>query len=82
MVLPKDGFYHPNSNYEITEEYSTVCLEILNSPACRFKTSILNLGDIVSTLGSICGVGLGIASLLTPIGPFVIGKLYKIIFYI
>ncbi|XP_012347276.1 uncharacterized protein LOC100864565 [Apis florea] len=73
MVLPKDGFYHPDPNYEITEQYSTVWLEILDSPACSIQATILKHGDIASTVAGICGVTLGIASIFTPIGPVVMG---------
>ena len=78
MVLPKDGFYHPDPSYEITEEYSTVWLEILDSPACSVQATIFKYGDITSTIVGTCGICLGVASIFTPIGPLVMGKLNKI----
>ncbi|CAD1473121.1 unnamed protein product, partial [Heterotrigona itama] len=73
MVLPKNGFYQPDENFEITEEYSTVWLEILDSPACSTMQTVLNLGDTASTILGVAGLGLGIASMLTPVGPVVLG---------
>ncbi|XP_043793736.1 uncharacterized protein LOC122715532, partial [Apis laboriosa] len=73
MVLPKDGFYHPDPSYEITEEYSTVWLEILDSPACSTQATIFKYGDITSTLFGTCGLCLGVASIFTPIGMVVVG---------
>lgn len=73
MVLPKDGFYHPDPSYEITEEYSTVWLEILDSPACSVQATIFKYGDITSTIVGTCGICLGVASIFTPIGPLVMG---------
>ncbi|KAK9302627.1 hypothetical protein QLX08_005490 [Tetragonisca angustula] len=73
MVLPKDGFYQPDENFEITEEDSTVWLEILDSPACSTLQTFLNIGDTASSALGIAGIGLGIASMLTPVGPVVLG---------
>lgn len=73
MVLPKDGFYQPDENFEITEEYSTVWLEILDSPACNTLQTFLNIGDTASSVIGIVGLGLGAASMLTPVGPVVLG---------
>ncbi|KAK1129442.1 hypothetical protein K0M31_019169 [Melipona bicolor] len=73
MVLPKDGFYQPDENFEITEECSTVWLEILDSPACNTLHTFLNIGDTASSVIGIVGLGLGAASMLTPVGPVVLG---------
>lgn len=73
MVLPKDGFYHPDPNHEITEEYSTVWLEVLDSPACSIQATVFKYGDITSTVIGTCGICLGVASIFTPIGPVVMG---------
>ena len=82
MVLPKDGFYQPDENFEITEEYSTVWLEILDSPACSTLQTILNMGDRASSILGVVGLGLGVASMLTPVGPAVLGKLDKVYFIV
>ncbi|XP_033301916.1 uncharacterized protein LOC117206558 [Bombus bifarius] len=73
MVLPKDGFYQPDTTYEITEKYSTVWLEIVESPACKPINTFLNVADTASSVISAAGVVLGVASLFTPIGPVVLG---------
>ncbi|XP_028048403.2 uncharacterized protein LOC105832085 isoform X1 [Monomorium pharaonis] len=72
MVVPKDGFYQADPDYPITEEYSTVWLEIMDSPACTWKAKICNGIDIASSVIGIGTVGLGVASLLTPLAPVVI----------
>lgn len=82
MVLPKDGFYQPDATYEITEKYSTVWLEIVESPACKPINTFLNVADTASSVISAAGVVLGVASLFTPIGPVVLGRLHKVVFYI
>ncbi|XP_068982993.1 uncharacterized protein [Bombus flavifrons] len=73
MVLPKDGFYQPDTTYEITEKYSTVWLEIIESPACNPINTFLNVADTASSVIGVAGVALGVASLFTPIGPVVLG---------
>ncbi|XP_071870189.1 uncharacterized protein [Bombus fervidus] len=73
MVLPKDGFYQPDTTYEITEEYSTVWLEIIDSPACNSIKTFLNAADTASSVIGVVGIGLGVASLFTPLGPVVLG---------
>lgn len=82
MVLPKDGFYQPDTTYEITEKYSTVWLEIVDSPACNPINTFLNVADTASSVISVAGVALGVASLFTPVGPVVLGRLHKVVFYI
>ncbi|XP_039308316.1 uncharacterized protein LOC105198409 [Solenopsis invicta] len=72
MVLPKDGFYQPDPSYPITEDYSTVWLEIMDSPACRWTTKLYNGMDIASSVVGIGTVGLSVASLFTPLAPVVI----------
>ncbi|CAL7948439.1 unnamed protein product [Xylocopa violacea] len=73
MVFPKNGFYQPDPSCEITEEYSTVWLEVLNSPACNVKSTILAGADTVSSVVGAVGLGLGIASMFTPLAPVTIG---------
>lgn len=77
MVLPKDGFYQPDPIYPITEDYSTVWLEITESPACTWKAKILNGMDIASNVVGFGTVGLSVASMFTPLAPVVVisGKL-------
>ncbi|XP_076234808.1 uncharacterized protein LOC143179453 [Calliopsis andreniformis] len=73
MVLPKNGFYQSNPNYEITEDFSKVYLEILDSPACSTSASVLKQIDTISTVASVVGLGLSIASLFTPAAPVTAG---------
>ncbi|KAF3426827.1 hypothetical protein E2986_01094 [Frieseomelitta varia] len=73
IVLPKDGFYQPDKSCEITEEYSKVWLEILDSPACSTLQTFLNIGDTASSALGVAGIGLVIASMVTPVGPVVLG---------
>lgn len=74
MVIPMHGFYQPDTSYEITEEYSTVWLEVLDSPQCSIKSSILNGIDRTSNVVGALSLGLGIASMFTPLAPVTIGK--------
>ncbi|XP_015438727.1 PREDICTED: uncharacterized protein LOC107193737 [Dufourea novaeangliae] len=73
MVLPKDGFYQPDEEYEISEEYSQVWLEIVDSPACSTVAKVFQATDVASAVIGIAGVGVGVASMLTPIGPIILG---------
>ncbi|XP_077279813.1 uncharacterized protein LOC143907143 isoform X1 [Temnothorax americanus] len=72
MVLPKDGVYQPNPDYPITEDYSTVWLEIMESPACNWKTKLCYGIDIASNVVGFGTVGLTVASLFTPLAPVVV----------
>ncbi|EFN69521.1 hypothetical protein EAG_08812 [Camponotus floridanus] len=73
MVLPKDGFYQADVSYPITEDYSTVWLEITESPACRWTSVICNRVDIVSGITGLGStVGLCVASLFTPLAPIAV----------
>ncbi|XP_067207693.1 uncharacterized protein [Linepithema humile] len=69
MVLPKDGFYQPNPDYPIEEDYSTVWIEIMDSPACTTSKKVLTSVDLVSTAVGIGALGLSIAGLFTPLAP-------------
>ncbi|XP_011688281.1 PREDICTED: uncharacterized protein LOC105450233 [Wasmannia auropunctata] len=69
MVLPKDGLYQPNPAYFPTEEYSTVWLEIMDSPACSWKSVLCTAMDVTSGIVGVGTVGLYIASLFTPLAP-------------
>jgi len=71
MILPKDGCYQADKRQPITEDYSTVWLEIIDSPACSLQKKLCNGLDIASTVVGIGGIGLSIASMFTPIGPVV-----------
>ncbi|CAK9834475.1 hypothetical protein ANTRET_LOCUS10996 [Anthophora retusa] len=73
MVLPKDGFYQPDASYEITEEYSRVWLEIVDSPACSTASTVLNRIDNASNVLSAVGLGLCALSIFTPVGLVVAG---------
>ncbi|XP_011691788.1 PREDICTED: uncharacterized protein LOC105452417 isoform X2 [Wasmannia auropunctata] len=72
MVLPQDGSYQPNPAYPITEDYSTVWLEIMNSPACSWKSVLCTTMDIASGIVGVGAAGLSIASLFTPLAPVAI----------
>lgn len=70
MILPKCGLYQSNPEYKVAECYSTVWLEVIDSPACSIKRKVLQSIDVGANAVSICtALGLGIASLVTPIGP-------------
>ncbi|CAK9802013.1 hypothetical protein ANTPLA_LOCUS3046 [Anthophora plagiata] len=70
MVLPKGGFYQCNPSYKVTKYVSTVWVESMDSPACSVKNKVLQGVDIAANVVSVCtGVGLGIASFMTPITP-------------
>ncbi|KAM0728492.1 hypothetical protein ACS0PU_005274 [Formica fusca] len=69
MVVPKDGFYQADSSYPITEDNSTVWLEVIDSPACTLKKKICNGMDIASAIAGFGTVGLSVASMFTPLAP-------------
>jgi len=69
MILPKDGFYQADVFYPITEDYSTVWLEITESPACRWTSVICSEMDVVS---NIAGLGTVVASLFIPLRPIAV----------
>lgn len=72
MVYPKDGIYQCNPNYKITEQSSTVWIEVKDSPACSLKDTIVKICDNVSNVLTLSAtVGLGVTSLFTPVGPMV-----------
>ncbi|CAK9816870.1 hypothetical protein ANTQUA_LOCUS9139, partial [Anthophora quadrimaculata] len=79
MVLPKGGFYQCDPSYKVTKYVSTVWVESMDSPACSVKNKVLQGVDIAANVVSVCaGVGLGIASLMTPVTPvfIVAGAVY------
>ncbi|XP_014472060.1 PREDICTED: uncharacterized protein LOC106743067 [Dinoponera quadriceps] len=71
MVLPKDGLYQPDPSCPITEDYSTVWLEIMDSPACSLASQICSGVDIASAITGTGAAVLGVASLFTPLAPVV-----------
>lgn len=73
MVVPKDGSYQPDLSCEISEASSTVLLETINSPACSGIKKVLFGVDIISSAAGMLSLGIGVASLFTPIGPIVAG---------
>ncbi|XP_076679936.1 uncharacterized protein LOC143375079 isoform X1 [Andrena cerasifolii] len=73
MVLPKDGLYQPDPGHEITDVSSDVWLEIVDSPSSSTLSSVLRSADTASSIIGIAGLGVGIASMFTPIGPVVLG---------
>lgn len=75
MVLPKDGCYQKDENYPATEDYSTVLLEIVESPACKWTAKLCNGMDIASTVLGIGGMGLCVASMFTPLAPIAVAGL-------
>ncbi|EFN78144.1 hypothetical protein EAI_08116 [Harpegnathos saltator] len=72
MVLPKDGTYQPDPSCPITEDYSTVWLEIMDSPACSLAAKVRNGMDIASTVTGAGALTVGVASLFTPLAPVVV----------
>lgn len=78
MILPKDGAYEADPSCPVTEDYSTVCLEIVDSPACSWKTKLYNGVDIISSAVGLGTAFLCVASMFTPIAPVVAvtGKSY------
>ncbi|XP_076636560.1 uncharacterized protein LOC143349305 [Colletes latitarsis] len=74
MVVPKDGIYQCDPNCEVTEQFSVVWTETLNSPACSRKNIVFNAFDTVSSALSLgTSIGLGVTSLFTPVGPVLVG---------
>lgn len=71
MVLPKGGFYQADLSYPITEDYSTVWLEVIDSPACKWTAKISNGIDVISNIAGISTVVISVASLFTPLAPAV-----------
>jgi len=71
MILPKDGCYQADESKPITEDYSTVWLETMDSPACSLTTKLCKGLDIASTVVGIGGIGLCLASMFTPVGPVI-----------
>ncbi|XP_032688698.1 uncharacterized protein LOC116852435 isoform X2 [Odontomachus brunneus] len=71
MVLPKDGLYQADPSCPITEDYSTVWLEIMESPACSLGAQIRSGVDIASTITGTGAFAIGAATLVTPIAPVV-----------
>ncbi|KYQ57709.1 hypothetical protein ALC60_03349 [Trachymyrmex zeteki] len=71
MVLPKHGFYESNPAYHPTEDYSTVWLEILESPSCKWNVKLCKGMDVASTVVGFGTIGLSIAALFTPLAPVV-----------
>ncbi|KAK1129990.1 hypothetical protein K0M31_019679 [Melipona bicolor] len=79
MILPKAGLYQYDPNYKVTEYISTVWVEILDSPACNVKNKVFKGIDIAANTMSVAtSLGLGTATLLTPIAPvvFTAGLIY------
>ncbi|XP_011050274.1 PREDICTED: uncharacterized protein LOC105143571 [Acromyrmex echinatior] len=71
MVLPKYGFYESDPAYCPTEDYSTVWLEILESPSCKWNVKLCKGMDVASTVVGFGTIGLSIAALFTPLAPVV-----------
>ncbi|KYN28888.1 PREDICTED: uncharacterized protein LOC108768624 [Trachymyrmex cornetzi] len=71
MVLPKHGFYESNPAYCPTEDYSTVWLEILESPSCKWNVKFFKGVDVASTVVGFGTIGLSIAAMFTPLMPAV-----------
>ncbi|XP_072753732.1 uncharacterized protein [Anoplolepis gracilipes] len=69
MVLPKGGFYQADKSYPATKDYSTVWLEVIDSPACAWTARICNGIDVASNIVTYCTVGLSVASMFTPLAP-------------
>nr|XP_012139832.1 PREDICTED: uncharacterized protein LOC100883844 [Megachile rotundata] len=70
MFLPKDGVYQCNPHCRVSEYSSQVWVQELNSPACAVKKSVLTALDVAAnTLSLGAGIGLGVATFMTPVGP-------------
>ncbi|XP_011252354.2 uncharacterized protein LOC105248951 [Camponotus floridanus] len=72
MVLPKDGLYQADVSYPVTEDYSTVWVEIIESPACTLASAICNGVDIVSSIAGLGVAGLSAVGMVTPLAPVVV----------
>ncbi|GAB1866187.1 DUF4781 domain-containing protein [Camponotus japonicus] len=72
MVLPKDGLYQADVSYPVTEDYSTVWLEIRESPACTLTSTICNGVDIASGIAGLGATGLCVAGMFTPLAPIAV----------
>lgn len=71
MVVPKDGYYQPDISQPITEDYSSVWLDIIDSPACAWTSRLCDGIDFVNGVVGMGALGLGIASMFTPLAPVV-----------
>ncbi|KAI4498881.1 hypothetical protein M0802_006056 [Mischocyttarus mexicanus] len=71
MVIPNGGFYQPNQEFPITEISSTVWVEVCPSPASSLSAQFVTGVDTASTVLNVGGLGIAVASMLTPIGPAV-----------
>ncbi|KAK2581971.1 hypothetical protein KPH14_002411 [Odynerus spinipes] len=72
MVFPKDGYYQPNPNYEITPHFSVVWLTAQDSYACSDRAQTYSMiNTTMNTLITGATVGVGAAMLFTPAAPFV-----------
>lgn len=70
MILPKDGIYQCDPHHEVSKYTSMVWIETLDSPACAISNSIISALDIAAnTVAVSAGIGLGVATLVTPVGP-------------
>ncbi|XP_078037683.1 uncharacterized protein LOC144470442 [Augochlora pura] len=74
MLLPKNGIYQCNPFCSVTKCDSIVWLELFKSPAHKIKKTILKITDISSNvIGVGSAIGLGVMSLINPVGPIVAG---------
>nr|XP_033333647.1 uncharacterized protein LOC117224652 [Megalopta genalis] len=74
MIIPKEGIYQCNPYLPVTKWSSTVWIQILPSPSCKAVKAVLKVVDISSSVVGIGStIGLGVASLLTPVGPILAG---------
>lgn len=72
MVIPKNGDYQADTSQPITEDYSTVWLDIMDSPACKLTSKVCKGMDIVNSVIGVSTIGLGVASIFTPLAPVAI----------
>ncbi|XP_026671942.1 uncharacterized protein LOC108627999 [Ceratina calcarata] len=75
MVLPMNGCYKADCSCAVTEDSSTVWLEILDSPACSTTSTVLQVTDTGTSVIGMIGLGLTVASIFTPAAPVAIGAL-------
>ncbi|KAL2713305.1 uncharacterized protein V1478_017003 [Vespula squamosa] len=67
MVFPKDGYYQPNPEFEITSNKSTVWIISQDSFMCSTRANIIStVNTTINVVGSAATFGLGIAAMFTP----------------
>ncbi|XP_047367665.1 uncharacterized protein LOC124956212 isoform X1 [Vespa velutina] len=81
MVFPKDGYYQPNPEFEITPNKSIIWLIVQDSYACSKRANILSIiNNTINAVGTAAIVGFGIATIFNPTSSIVaIGKVATLV---